>query len=154
MRSIETTETAVETDGDGSAGTSPSRQGAGTETSVPQNSSVAAAELRNSFGNFADCFRVFRREALYRRRGVVRSGPGGCHHQGARPGGGARPLIVRLPSAPSPLWLSFGPCPPSEKNRSFGLQFVQFREYFLCSFSKTQKQQKIGNWHCGILSIG
>jgi hypothetical protein len=28
--------------------------------------SVAAAELRNSSSNFADCFRVFRREASYR----------------------------------------------------------------------------------------
>jgi hypothetical protein len=54
----------------------------------------------------------------------------------------------------APLRLSFGPLPSSGKNRSFGGRFVQFREYFLCSFSKTQKQQKIGNWHCGILSIG
>jgi hypothetical protein len=52
VRSMETAETAMETDGDGSGGTSPSRQGAGTETSVPQNSS-AAAELRNFSGNFA-----------------------------------------------------------------------------------------------------
>jgi hypothetical protein len=36
----------------------------------------------------------------------------------------------------------------------FGFCFVQFREYFLCNFSKTQKHQKTGNWHCGILSIG
>jgi hypothetical protein len=42
----------MEIDGDGSEGTSPSRQGAGTETSVHQNSS--AAELRNSFWKFAD----------------------------------------------------------------------------------------------------
>jgi hypothetical protein len=54
VRSMETAETAMETDGDGSGGTSRSRQGAGTETSVPRNSSVAAAELRNSFGNFTD----------------------------------------------------------------------------------------------------
>ena len=72
VRSMETAETAMETDGDGSGGTSPSRQGAGTETSVPQNSSVAAAELRNSFWKIADSPRVFRPEALYRRRGVVR----------------------------------------------------------------------------------
>jgi hypothetical protein len=26
-------------------------------------------------------------------------------------------------------------------------------EYFLCNFSETQKQQKTGNWHCGILLI-
>jgi hypothetical protein len=64
VRSMETVETAMETDGDGSGGTSPSPQGAGTETSIPQNSS--AAELQNSSGNFADCFRVFHLEASYR----------------------------------------------------------------------------------------
>jgi hypothetical protein len=52
------------------------------------------------------------------------------------------------------LRLSFGLRPSSRKNRSFCFCFVQFQEYFLCSFSKTQKQQKTGNWHCGILSIG
>jgi hypothetical protein len=69
---MEIAETVMETDGDGSRGTSPSRQGAEIETSVPQNSSVVVAELRNSFGNFADCFRVFCQEALYRRRGGIR----------------------------------------------------------------------------------
>jgi hypothetical protein len=54
VRLMETAETAMETDGDGSGGTSPSRQGVGTETSVPQNLSAAAAELRNSFWKFAD----------------------------------------------------------------------------------------------------
>jgi hypothetical protein len=36
----------------------------------------------------------------------------------------------------------------------FGFCFVQFREYFICNFSETQKQQKTGNWHCGISLIG
>jgi hypothetical protein len=54
VRSMEMAEMAMETDGDGSGGTSPSRQGAGIETSVPRNSSVVAAELRNSFWKFAD----------------------------------------------------------------------------------------------------
>jgi hypothetical protein len=72
VKSMETAEMAMETDGDGFGGTFPSRQSAGTETSVPQNSSAAAAELRNSFWKFADSPRVFRPEALYRRRGVVR----------------------------------------------------------------------------------
>jgi hypothetical protein len=58
VRSMETAETVMETDGDGSGGTSPSRQGAGTETSVPRNSSTAAAELRNSFWKIADSPRV------------------------------------------------------------------------------------------------
>jgi hypothetical protein len=39
----------------------------------------------------------------------------------------------------APLRLSFGLRPSSRKNRSLGLCFVQFREYFLCSFSETQK---------------
>jgi hypothetical protein len=45
VRSMETMETAMETDGDSSGGTFPSRQGAGTETSIPQNLSSMAAEL-------------------------------------------------------------------------------------------------------------
>jgi hypothetical protein len=60
VRSMETVETAMETDGDDSGGTSPSRQGAGTETYVPRNSSMAAAELRNCSGKNADSSRVFR----------------------------------------------------------------------------------------------
>jgi hypothetical protein len=36
VRSMEMVETAMETDEDGSGGTSPSRQGAETETSVPK----------------------------------------------------------------------------------------------------------------------
>jgi hypothetical protein len=76
---METVETATETDGDGSGGTSPSWQGARTETSVPRNLASTAAELRNYSGNFAESFRVFRPEALYRRRGVVRGLPGSSH---------------------------------------------------------------------------
>jgi hypothetical protein len=41
-------------DGDDSGGTSPSRQGAGTETYVPRNLSVVAAELRDFFWKIAD----------------------------------------------------------------------------------------------------
>jgi hypothetical protein len=42
VRSMETAETMMETNGDGSRGTSLSRQGAITETSVPQNLSSKA----------------------------------------------------------------------------------------------------------------
>jgi hypothetical protein len=77
--SMETAETAMETDGDGSGGTSPSQQGARTETSVPQNLSAAAAELWNYSRNLADSLRVFHPEALYRRRGVVRGLLGAPH---------------------------------------------------------------------------
>jgi hypothetical protein len=66
VRSMETVEMAMETDGDGSGGTSLSWQGAETETYVPQNSSAVVAEMRNSSRNFVDSPRVFRPEALYR----------------------------------------------------------------------------------------
>jgi hypothetical protein len=66
LRSMETAEMTMETDEDGSGGTSLSRQGAGTETFIPQNLSSMAAALRNCSGKNADCFRVFRREAFYR----------------------------------------------------------------------------------------
>jgi hypothetical protein len=49
VRSMEMAETVMETDGDGSGGTSPSWQGAGTKTFVPQNSSVVAVELQDFF---------------------------------------------------------------------------------------------------------
>jgi hypothetical protein len=39
---------------DGSGGTSPSRQGAGTETSIPRNWSSTAAALRNFSGKNAE----------------------------------------------------------------------------------------------------
>jgi hypothetical protein len=112
VRSMETAETAMETDGDGSGGTSPSRQGAGTETSVPQNLSLTAAELRNCSGKNADCFRVFRREASYRRRGVVRSRPGWPHNGWARSGAGPHPPVVWSASGPSPA--------PLRTSESFG----------------------------------
>ena len=46
-------------DGDGSGGNSPSRQGAGTETSVPRILSATAVELRNFSWMEADSYRVF-----------------------------------------------------------------------------------------------
>jgi hypothetical protein len=43
-----------------------------------------------------------------------------------------------------PLRLLFSLLEALLNNRMFGFCFVQFREYFLCNFSETQKQQK--NW--------
>jgi hypothetical protein len=113
---------------------------------------VAAAELRNSFWKFANSSRVFHREATYRRRGVIRRQPGWSHHRGRGQGLGHAPSWWGWPLAP--LRLSFGLRSSSRKNKTSGTCFVQFREYFLCSFSETQKQQKTENWHCGILLIG
>jgi hypothetical protein len=79
VRSMETAETAMEIDEDGSGGTSPPWQGAGIETSVPRNLSTVAVELRSCFWKIADSLRVFCPEASYRRRGIVRSGPRPLH---------------------------------------------------------------------------
>jgi hypothetical protein len=54
----------------------------------------------------------------------------------------------------APHRLLFGSLKASVNFWMFGFCFVQFQEYFLCSFSETQKQQITGNWHCGILLIG
>jgi hypothetical protein len=45
----------------------------------------------------------------------------------------------------APLRLLFGSLEAFGQNKTSGTCFVQFRENFLCSFSETQKQQKIGN---------
>jgi hypothetical protein len=102
---METAETAMETDGDGSRGTFPSRQGAATETSVPRNSSTAAAELRNCFWKIAESPRVFHPEASYRRRGDVRGGARLPHAGPARLGPWPREPCVRRPGGPSPTLL-------------------------------------------------
>ena len=79
-------------------------------------------------------------------------GPGGLTHRRRGPGAGRAapvcgPLALRL-------LLSFGCLGASGKNKASGTCFVQFREYFLCITSETQKQQKTGNWHCGTSLIG
>jgi hypothetical protein len=92
-------------DGDGSGGNSPSRQGAGTETSVPRTSSSMAAALRNFLWMDADRFRVFVSERIYRRKGDVRGWTRGLHHTLARPKGGTPPggVATSVPSSVSPL---------------------------------------------------
>jgi hypothetical protein len=66
---------------------------------------------------------------------------GGCQglltHRGHGQGLGRAALVCGQPLAP--LRLSFGPRPSSGKNKTSGTSFVQFREYFLCSFFETQK---------------
>jgi hypothetical protein len=97
-------------------------------------------------------FRFFPSGGLYRQRGSVRGGPGRPHHQGRGAGAGHAALWCGRPVAPLRLLLSS--LEASVNFWTFGFCFVQFREYFLCNFSETQKQQKTGKWHCGILLIG
>jgi hypothetical protein len=73
---------------------------------------------------------------------------GGLTMGGRSQGLGHTPLLCGQPPALVRSSVLF------RENMSSGTCFVKFREYFLCSFSETQKQQKIGNWHCGILLVG
>jgi hypothetical protein len=82
--------------------------------------------------------RFFLLRETYRRKGSVRGWTRAAHPLVARARGRPRHPRVWLAPGPPPshLWSSrsFG------KNRRLGFCFVQFREYFLCSFSETQKQ--------------
>jgi hypothetical protein len=67
--------------------------------------------------------------------------PGGCQggltHRGRGQGLGHATLVCGALMAP--LRLLFGSLEAFGKNKTSGTCFVQFREYFLCSFSETQK---------------
>jgi hypothetical protein len=80
-------------------GNSPSRQGARTETFVPQNWSSMAAALRNFSWMDTDSFRVFETEGIYRRKDDIRGRLGGPTPPGARPGGDPRHLWCGQPLA-------------------------------------------------------
>jgi hypothetical protein len=77
---------------------------------------------------------------------------GGLTHRGCGLPLGRAALVCGALVAP--LCLLFGSLEASVKSWATGFGFIQFREYFLCSFSETQKQQKTGNWQCGDLLIG
>jgi hypothetical protein len=77
---------------------------------------------------------------------------GNLTHRGHGQGLGRAVLLCGALVAP--LCLLFGSLEASVKFWATGFGFIQFREYFLCNFSETQKQQKTGNWHCGNLLIG
>jgi hypothetical protein len=96
--------------------------------------------------------RVFPSRGLNRRKGNITGWTRRSHPLVARPRPGPRNRRVWLAHGPSPalLWT------PSSCQviRDFSFCFVQFQEYFVYNFSETQKQQKTGKWHCGILLIG
>jgi hypothetical protein len=73
-------------------------------------------------------------------------------HRGHGPAPGRAALLCGALVAP--LHLLFGSLEASVKFWATDFCFVQFREYFLCNFSETQKYQKTGNWHYGDLLIG
>jgi hypothetical protein len=93
-----------------------------------------------------------RREVFIGKVAASEVDQGGLTTRGHGPGAGRAALWCGWPVAP--LRLLFGSPETLVNFRMFGFCFVQFREYFLCNFSETQKQQKTGNWHYGILLIG
>jgi hypothetical protein len=135
-----------------SGGDSLLRQGVGTSFWTLPISGQRRWQIAMCFWKSDPVFRFFPSGGLYRRKGSVRSGPGGPHHRPARARGRPRPWWCGRPLA----WLRllFGLLEALLNIWTFGFCFVQFREYFLCNFSETEKQQKTGNWHCGISLIG
>jgi hypothetical protein len=133
-----------------SGGDFPLRQGVGKSFWTHPISRRRRWRLAVCFVENSSGLRFSSPRRLYRRKGGVRRWARWPHHLVAWARGWPRHPMVWLAPGPLPsvLWA------PSRvgKNRNFGFYFVQFREYFLCSFSKTQKQQKIGNWHCGIVN--
>jgi hypothetical protein len=135
-----------------SGGDSPLRQGAGKSFwTLPIFGSPAAVD-RDVFWKIDQVFRFFPSGGLYRRRGDVRGGVRWPHTWLAWPRPWPRQPSVWGPCGP--LLLLFGSLEASWKNKTSGTCFVQFREYFMCITSETQKPQKTGNWHCGNLLIG
>jgi hypothetical protein len=135
-----------------SGGDSPLRQGAGKSFwTLPIFRSTAVAD-RDVFWKIDrvlgfSCRGVFIGEGAS--SGVDR---GALTHRGRGQGLGRATLVCGALMAP--LRLLFGSLEASGKNKTSRTCFVQFQEYFLCSFSETQKQQKTWNWHCGDLLIG
>jgi hypothetical protein len=133
-------------------GDSPLRQGAEKSFWTLPISGRRRRRIAMCFWKSDRVFRFFPSGGLYRRRGSVRGGPGFPHHRWAWAKAGRTPWWCGCHVAP--FRLLFGFLEASVNFRMFGFCFVQFREYILCNFSETQKQQKTGNWHCGIFLIG
>ena len=123
-----------------SGGTSPSRRRAGTETSVPQILASRWRRLWKVSRTVAFPFRVFDTVTSYRRKGSHGGGLVPPHHRGARPGPWPRRPVVWAPQAP--LWSLSGVLEAPGKNKILGVDFVQFREYFLCRISGTKNSRK------------
>jgi hypothetical protein len=84
-----------------------------------------------------------RQEEYIDGRVVLGGGPGGLTTRGHGPGVGRATLWCGWLVAP--LYLLFVLLEASINIRRFGFCFFQFREYFMCNFSETQKQQKTWN---------
>jgi hypothetical protein len=91
----------------------------------------------------------FSRQGVFIGEGAASEvGQGGLTTRGRGPALGCATLWCGRLVAP--LRLLFGSLEASVNIWTSGFCFVQFREYFLCNFSETQKQQKnreLALWH-------
>ena len=118
-----------------SGGTSPSRRRAGTETSVPRILASRWRRLWKVSRTVAYYSRVFATESLSRRKGSLGGGL-----VGAGPPSGRARVLCGAPRAP--LWRLSGVLEASSNFKTLGVDFVQFREYFLTRISETKNSRK------------
>jgi hypothetical protein len=135
-----------------SGGDSPLRQGAGKSFwTLPIFGSMVAVH-HDVFWKSDRVLRFFPSGVFIGEGASSEVARGTLTHRGCGQGPGCAALVCGALVAS--LQLLFGSLEASGKNKTSETCFVQFREYFLCSTSETQKQQKTGNWHCGDLLVG
>jgi hypothetical protein len=135
-----------------SGGDSPLRQGAGKSFWTLPISGRRRRWIAMYSGKVIGYLGFSRRGVFIGEGAASEVGQGSLTTRGRGPRAGRAALWCGCPVAP--LCLLFCSLEASVNFWMFSFCFVQFREYFLCSFSETQKQQKTGNWHCGISLIG
>jgi hypothetical protein len=126
-----------------SSGNSPLWQGAGKSFGTLPISSRRRRRNAISFWNSDRVLRISRREVFIGEGATSGVGRSAVTHRGRGQGLGRAALLCGALVAP--LRLLFGSLEASVNFWTFGFCFIQFREYFLCNFSETQKQQKTGN---------
>ena len=128
-------------DGDGFRGHFPVPAACRNRDSVPRNGVSRWRRRPWSLSGVSSIGVGFsRREGLYRRKGSARGVPRGPPHKAARPPLGRAATMC---GGPGPLlWPLFGALEASLKYKILGVDFVQFREYFLTRISETKNSRK------------
>src|SRR5215204_1073806 len=119
---------------------SPLRQGAGGDLLNPPRWDSRRRRLWKVFRIVALGTGGFATEALSRRKGRSRGHTRAPHYRSARPRGRPRHPMVWAPRGQ--LRLLFGLLEASWQNRTLGVDFVQFREYFVTRISETKNSRK------------
>jgi hypothetical protein len=127
-----------------SGGDSPRRQGAGKSFWTLPISGRQRRRFVMYFWKIDWVLRFFPVRGVFIGEGAASEVDQGGHtRRGRGQGLGRATVLCGWPVAPHHLL--FRLLEASINFWMFGFCFVQFREYFMCNFSKTQKQQKIGN---------